>query len=352
MSPVVEQLPRGGRVLIIRLRSLADCVLTTPALSLLHEYRPDLHIAVMADHAFRPVFEHNPDLFLLPQPTLPEALAFRPHLTLNLHGGTRSMQLTAASLARWRAGFAHHSLSRLYNVRIPRAQEILGEERTVHTTEHLASAMFFLGVPVSDIPRARLHLPPSTVPEAPHGPLAIVHPFAAPPEQTWPAGRFLLLAAHLRDRLLLPPSTVPEAPHGPLPLVHPFAAAPEKTWPAERFLLLAGHLRDRMGLSPLIIGSDKDDFTPFREFPCFLGAPLDEIKKLMSMASLFVGNDSGPAHMAAAFGLPVLVFFGPSDEVVWRPWRTKYELLKNAAGCAAIPFDDALAALSRLEVKP
>ena len=306
MSPVVEQLPRGGRVLIIRLRSLGDCVLTTPALSLLHEYRPDLHIAVMADHAFRPVFEHNPDLFLLPQPTLPEALAFRPHLTLNLHGGTRSMQLTAASLARWRAGFAHHSLSRLYNVRIPRAQEILGEERTVHTAEHLASAMFFLGVPVSDIPRARLHLPPATTPEAPHGPLAIVHPFAATPEKTWPAGRFVLLAAHLRDR---------------------------------------------MGLSPLIIGSDKDDFTPFRQFPCFLGAPLDEIKKLMSMASLFVGNDSGPAHMAAAFGLPVLVFFGPSDEVVWRPWRTKYELLKNPAGCPAIPFEDALAALPRLEGK-
>lgn len=306
MSPVVEQIPRGGRVLIIRLRSLGDCVLTTPALSLLHEYRPDLHIAVMADHAFRPVFEHNPDLFLLPQPTLPEALAFRPHLTLNLHGGTRSMQLTAASLARWRAGFAHHSLSRLYNVRIPRAQEILGEERTVHTAEHLASAMFYLGVPVSDIPRARLHLPPSTAPEAPHGRLAIVHPFAATPEKTWPAARFVQLAAHMRDRL---------------------------------------------GLSPLLIGSDKDDFTPFREFPCFLGAPLDEIKKLMSMASLFVGNDSGPAHMAAAFGLPTLVFFGPSDEVVWRPWRTRYELLKNATGCAAIPLEDALAALSRLEVK-
>jgi len=305
MIPVVEQIPRGGRVLVIRLRSLGDCVLTTPALSLLHDFRPDLQIAVMADRAFRPVFERNPDLFLLPEPTLAEALAFRPQLTLNFHGGTRSMQLTAASLARWRAGFAHHSFSRLYNLPIPRAQEILGEERTVHTAEHLASAMFYLGVPVREIPRARLHPPAPAAPEVPHGPVAIVHPFAA---------------------------------------------TPEKTWPAERFVKLAAHVRDQLGLAPMIIGSERDDFGPFHEFPCFLGAPLDEIKRLMSMAALFVGNDSGPAHMAAAFGLPVLVFFGPSDEVVWRPWRTRHELLKNAAGCAGIPYDDAVAALARLEV--
>lgn len=305
MIPVVDELPRGGRVLVIRLRSLGDCVLTTPALRLLHQFRPDLQIAVMADRAFRPVFEHNPDLFLLPEPTLAEAVAFRPHLTVNFHGGTRSMQLTAVSLARRRAGFAHYSLSGVYNVRIPRAQEILGEERTVHTAEHLASAMFYLGVPRCEIPRAQLFLPAATTPEAPHRPVAVVHPFAATPDKTWPAARFVQLAAHIRDRL---------------------------------------------GLSPLIIGSEKDDFGAFHEFPCFLGAPLDEVKKLMSMASLFVGNDSGPAHMAAAFGLPVLVFFGPSDEVVWRPWRTRYQLLKNASGCAGIPYEEAASALDRLEV--
>ena len=44
----------------------------------------------------------------------------------------------------------------MYNVRIPRAQEILGVERTVHTAEHLASAMFYLGAPVGEIPRAKL----------------------------------------------------------------------------------------------------------------------------------------------------------------------------------------------------
>jgi heptosyltransferase-3 len=43
-----------------------------------------------------------------------------------------------------------------YNIRIPAAQEVLGEDRPVHTAEHLAAAMFYLGVPRCEIPRARL----------------------------------------------------------------------------------------------------------------------------------------------------------------------------------------------------
>ncbi|MCC7237452.1 MAG: glycosyltransferase family 9 protein [Bryobacterales bacterium] len=302
MTPVADQLPPGARVLVIRLRSLGDCVLTTPAIALLHRYRPDLEIAIMADDAFRPVFAHNPAVRALPRPELGEALAFRPHLALNLHGGTRSMQLAAASLARWRAGFGHHSgAGLLYNVPIPRAQRILGEERTVHTAEHLASAMFHLGVPLAETPRASLY----TEREA-------------------------------------PPSAAPYA------LFHPFASAPEKTWPAERFVKLADHVSRTLGLEPAIVGSSQDDFSPFRRFACLSGAPMEDLKQRMSRASLFVGNDSGPAHIAAAYGVPVLALFGPSDEMVWRPWRTRYELLKDASGCEGIPYADAVAALGRL----
>ncbi|MEP7361670.1 MAG: glycosyltransferase family 9 protein [Acidobacteriota bacterium] len=308
MPSVADQLPRGGRVLIIRLRSLGDCVLTTPAISLLHEYRPDLSIAVMADPAFRPVFEENPAVTSLLEPSIPVALGFRPDLTLNFHGGTRSMQLTAASLARWRAGFAHHSFSRIYNVRIPRAQQILGEERTVHTAEHLASAMFYLGVPKREIPRAQLFAP-ATRPD------------------------------------------LPAAVQGPFCLLHPFAATPEKTWPADRFVRLAEYLLDQKGIAPVFLGSPADRFEPFEKFTCFAGVPLAGIKWLMSRATLFVGNDSGPAHMAAAFGKPVLVMFGPSDHVVWRPWQTANELLKGEGACESISYEEAVAALARLEVK-
>jgi ADP-heptose:LPS heptosyltransferase len=308
MTSIIDRLPRGGRVLIIRLRSLGDCVLTTPAISLLHDYRPDLTIGVMAEPAFRPVFEGNPAVSLLPEPSIPEARAFRADLALNLHGLQASIDLTVASGARWRAGSVHHRSSWVYNVKIPRAQEILGEERPVHTAEHLASAMFYLGVPRSEIPRAQL--------------------FAPPPPEPRPTAR------------------------PPLAVVHPFARTPDMTWPAERFVRLAGHLRDQLRLPPVFVGLPAHDFTPFRSFSCLVGGPVDELTRLLSQASLFIGNDSGPAHVAAAFGVPVLVLFGPSDDyLAWRPWRTEHEYVKGDNACASIPYEAALKALARLRAR-
>ena len=68
MDSVLECLPRGSRVAILRLRSLGDCVLTTPALDILKRFRPDLRIAVFVENRFREIFEGNPDLaeILLP----------------------------------------------------------------------------------------------------------------------------------------------------------------------------------------------------------------------------------------------------------------------------------------------
>ena len=294
---MLDRLPHGARVLILRLRSLGDCVLTTPALQLLREHRPDFDVRVMVDAPFREVFDE-----LAMAPTLVNAVRFRPHLTVNFHGGTRSMRLMAASLARHRAGFGHHSGAWLYNIRIPKAQEILGVERKVHTAEHLASAMFYLGVPRREIPRASLR--------------------AAAPE-----------------------------PRPPYAVLHPFAATREKTWPAERFVQLARQLRREHGLEAHIIGAAADDFTAFEEFPVHRGTPLSEIKSLLSRAELFIGNDSGPAHMAAAFGVPVLVFFGPSDPVVWAPWRTEHEQLTAQGDCAEITYERAAAALARLAAR-
>jgi lipopolysaccharide heptosyltransferase III len=308
MATIVDQLPRGGRVLVIRLRSLGDCVLTTPAISLLHACRPDLVIGVMAEAAFRPVFEGNPAVDLLPAPSVADARAFGADLALNLHGVPASMELTVASCARWRAGFARHRASSVYNVKIPSAQEIFGDERPVHTAEHLASAMFHLGVPRREVPRAQLFVPPSQE-SSPR----VAAPFA---------------------------------------VLHPFARTADMTWPAERFVRLAAYLRDGLKLPPVVVGLPANDFRPFRDVSCQVGGPVSELIRLMSTASLFIGNDSGPAHVAAAFGVPVLVLFGPADDyLAWQPWRTAHELLKGRGACASIPYDAVLDALARLRAR-
>ena len=270
MASVLDQLPRGGRVAVIRLRSLGDCVLTTPALEILKRARPDLRVAVVVEDRFRAVFEGNPDIDRLLGPSLGALRAWKPELCLNLHGGPRSAWMTAASGARFRAGFGHFRQGFAYNLRIPRAQQILGVERKVHTAEHLASAMYWLGAAVAELPR----------------------------------GRLFTADAQRREE-------------NQIAVIHAVAATPEKTWGAAGFLTVAHHLR-ASGMEPVFIGAGSDDLSAFRAFRTQTGS-LSDLKRLLASASLFIGNDSGPAHMAAAFGLPVVVIFAASDPEIWGP---------------------------------
>jgi ADP-heptose:LPS heptosyltransferase len=277
---------------------LGDCVLTTPALDILKRFRPDLRLAIFVENRFREVFEGNPDLAEIHPPEVAVLRRVRPQLCINFHGGTRSAWMTAGSGARYRAGFAHFRGRYVYNVRIPRAQEILRVDRKVHTAEHLASAMFYLGAPIAEIPRAKL-------------------------------------AAAVRP--------------GPCAVIHPVAATAAKTWGAEGFLEVARHLKSS-GSDVIFIGGADDDLSPFRAFRTLAGAPLAEIKSLLASASIFLGNDSGPAHMAAAFGIPSVVLFASSDPAIWGPWRTPSEVIAAPAGIAQVRVEQVLEALTRLRV--
>lgn len=301
MSTVLQRLAPGARVAVIRLRSLGDCVLTTPALSLLKQARPDLRIAVVVEEAFTALFAGNPDVETILAPKASAIFRWRPHLTLNLHGGSTSVRLTLASRASLRAGFAHFRFRSIYNIRIPRAQEILNISRKVHTAEHLASAIFFLGAPVVQIPRARL--------------------FAKP---------------RLRPR--------------PYAVLHPMASAPDKIWPHSNFLDIADRIQRQLGLDPIFISGPGESLDAFHRYTSVEGASLEEIKSLLAGAALFLGNDSGPAHMAAAFGLPVVVLFGSSDPDIWRPWQTESVVLTAPAGIQSIGVTEAVQAIETVLV--
>ncbi len=293
MESLLARLPSRARIAVIRLRSLGDCVLTTPALALLKAHRPDLRVRMVVEPRFAGVFEGHPDI----EEIAPD-VGRRVDMVLNLHGGSRSMWMTLASGAKIGVGFGHHRYSWIYSHKIPRAQEILGEDRPVHTAEHLASAMFWLGVPRTEIPRARLI-----------------------------AGK--------------------EPAYLPYVVLHPFASAPPKTWPIERFVEVAERLQSS-GLEPMILAGPGDDASAFAKFQVFRNAPLADVKNLMAGASLFIGNDSGPAHIAAAFAVPVVVLFGPSNPVTWAPWRTEARVLTSQGSIDKISIEEVLAAAETL----
>ena len=301
MSYLLERLPSGSRIAVIRLRSLGDCVLTTPALALLKSHRPDLRIGVVVEDRFRAIFEDilGVDEILPPQSSA--LRAWRPDAVVNLHGGTRSMLLMATSGAGIKTGFAHHAYSFLYTDKIPRAQEILGEERPVHTAEHLASAMFWMGVPRNEIPRARLH-------------------------------------------------AVAASSAGAYAVFHPFASQPDKAWPADRFLAVARHLSET-GLEPVFVAGPADEIGAFRQFKVHHNLSIGALKNLMANAQLFIGNDSGPTHIAAAFGVPSVVLFGPSNPATWAPWKTEAKVLTSPHSIQGITIEEVIAAADALKVR-
>ena len=67
--------------------------------------------------------------------------------------------------------------------------------------------------------------------------------------------------------------------------------------------------------------------------------PLDAVLAVLGRALLFVGNDSGPAHMAAAVGTPTVTVFGSQNPRVWRPWgaASAHRALSAGLPCSPCP---------------
>jgi heptosyltransferase III len=94
--------------------------------------------------------------------------------------------------------------------------------------------------------------------------------------------------------------------------IHPFAGSPKKRWPLEHFQELAERLA---GCMPVEWCAGPQDALPgARRFE-----DLYELACWLAAARVYIGNDSGPTHLAAAVGTPVVALFGPSDPTVWAP---------------------------------
>lgn len=118
-------------------------------------------------------------------------------------------------------------------------------------------------------------------------------------------------------------------------VIHPGSGGESKCWPRERFLQLARDLR-RNGIMPtMVLGEAEEERWGQkaidgleREFPCYRHLGFYELAEKLSRARLYLGNDSGVSHLAAAMGVPVFVLFGPSNDVQWRPIGPSVRVLR------------------------
>jgi hypothetical protein len=94
-------------------------------------------------------------------------------------------------------------------------------------------------------------------------------------------------------------------------VIHPFSGSPRKNWPLDRFRAIAGRL-------PMTVHWCAGDDDP--PLPGAVRIPdLWDLARFLAGASLYIGNDSGVTHLAAAVGTPTLAIFVASDPAVWAP---------------------------------
>ena len=141
-------------------------------------------------------------------------------------------------------------------------------------------------------------------------------------------------AGALLDRLGLPPSGYA--------VVVPGSVWPTKRWPRERFREVAGRVASDLGLPVLLLGTPAerelcDDVLAGASGANLSGeTTLGEAAALTARARLFVGNDSGPTHMAKALGVPSVSIFGPTDPGQF--CFDGHELLYRDLSCSACSF--------------
>jgi ADP-heptose:LPS heptosyltransferase len=103
--------------------------------------------------------------------------------------------------------------------------------------------------------------------------------------------------------------------------IMPGSGSPKKNWPADKYAELVRHLHRRISIA-IVLGRAEADVVGFFSLsgaPVLNGLDLGELAGVLASACLFVGNDSGVSHLAAAAGAAGAAIFGPTDPERWRP---------------------------------
>jgi heptosyltransferase III len=129
---------------------------------------------------------------------------------------------------------------------------------------------------------------------------------------------------------------------GPYAVIHPGSGAPVKEWPENRWRIVIAALL-QVGLTVFITGSKaeraKADAIAFELSGAYVIAgetPLPILAEVLRGASIVLGPDSGPLHLAVACDTPTVHLFGPSDPVRYGPWGdpARHRVVRSTMRCS------------------
>ncbi len=305
-------------ILLIRLRLIGDVVFTTPIPRALKRAFPASRLAYLVEPAAAPVVSGNPhidEVIVAPRPAgltrvlVDLALARRLRrqrydLVIDLHGGPRSAWLALATGAPQRIGYVVQGRTWMYTRSVPRPRALRARHSVVNQWDLLEVIEGWPGtvpdpgrdaVAMSADPRAEARIA-ARLARAGVGPadeLIVAHVSAGNPFRRWPEAAFVTLVTGLAGAS-----------------------------PARRIVLSSGPSdREAAGriaaAAKQALGAAAARVVDFGEFD------LAELRALVVRSRLFVGGDTGPLHIAATTGTPIVGIYGPTESARSAPWRDR-----------------------------
>lgn len=325
MSAGLAVLPVNARILIVRMGALGDIVHALPVLAALRASRPDVSVDWLVDarHASVLALVHG----------VRQRVIVRAQHEASMDGDIRFAG---------RAGFAQairHLRAQRYEAaldlqgliksavlaRCSGARRVIGFEPT-HLREPAARVMY----------RETVHAPAQAHVVAKNmAMLAAVGVQDATIRFDWRDLPSDALAA-----VRLEPAVARAAGFA---LLNPSAAWPNKRWPPAHFGALAAMLGERVGLASVVTWGPGEQPLAEAVVAASRGhavvAPPSAVHDLLALARharLVVSGDTGPLHLAASVGAPIVALFGPTRPERNGPWHAADESVSRAAGCACL----------------
>lgn len=299
------------RVLIVRMSSVGDIVLTEPVVAALAESIPGVEIGFALKARFADLVSGN-------------CAISRVHLLAEGVRGSLSSLCRDVRVARYDAvvDLHHNARSVLIGIRSGARVRTAYRKRDLYDTLRVrfCGGTFRAKRRLVDLYLDALR------------PLGIDAPYRRPVFHL-PAGARDAARARITDAGLRP---------GAYAALVPGAVWATKRWPAESFSEVARRLAQELGLTPVLLGTASER-TLCEEVASGAGGVvlagetgLGETAAFISMARVYVGNDSGPTHISMALGTPTVAIFGPTDPGQFD--HEGHELVYTDPGCGACSF--------------
>jgi ADP-heptose:LPS heptosyltransferase len=344
------------RILALQLKRIGDLILTTPALWALRQNLPKAHIVLAIEGGSRemlPAIDYVDDVLVHERHGqnrgLWRHLLFRHYdLCLDFTGTDRSALFAVLSKASRRVTFEWVQRSRFrhvfYNQFIP------SSVRENHTVDHYLHLLRAINLPIPSNAPIVLHLPEWAPLKARQ--LLVEAGITDPSENSKFEIRNSDAGFVLTEGGIPEPSASREANSNqpsPFILVHPGTARPEKYWLPERWAEVIEWCESHLQI-PCVLAGSADGHEQSHLAAIKRGRPslarrdlsgrldLLTLAALTRMAALVLTVDSAPMHLAAAFGVPQVALFGPTNPFHWRPRHDRAIVLQSRGPSAPPEF--------------